>query len=107
MASQGLRHGRRKRVLFVRTLLVTSNETIGLGIDARQKRVFCCRLSRLGIIDSGNSILCCICLAGGGIQPNIVGFEKCPELVILLLSDRVILVVVTASALQRDPQKTC
>src|SRR5581483_2050617 len=92
LPTQDRRHGGSKGMRLVRITIIATQEQIGL-------------LFRLGIQDPRHTVLLDVRLAGQRIDANIMGLEESTEAVVVLLTDRIILVIMAASAAQRDAEE--
>src|SRR5262245_52634978 len=92
-------------MVLVRAVDIAANETVGLRIDGRDVRFLASGFARLCVKCSRNPAFTGVRFPGDSLLTNIVGLKECTELVILFLSDRIVLVIMTASTLQSDSQK--
>src|SRR5262245_1302268 len=98
-------------MVLVRILLVAADEQVCLTehgwkqirralIRVRRQRFF-----RLRVIASRDTRLLPVSLTRDAIEPHVMRLKEGPELVILLLGKRIVLVIMTARALQGDAEK--
>ena len=93
-------------MLLVRTLLVTSDETVGLAENAGKIRRLCGRISGFRIVSPWQAVsesamaLAKVRLSRDAIHSNVVEFKKSTEAIVFLLGNGIKLVVVAASALE-------
>src|SRR5690349_11365 len=98
-------------MILVGILLVAPDEHIRLAENGGKQirgaliRIGRQRLFRLGIVNTGETGFLPIGLSCDPVYPDVVRLEEGPELVILLLRERIVLVVVTPGALQGNSEK--